>query len=160
MTYVRIDNKFKFWKTQLPVDYIDTTLTHNVWETAIANLSGGKHIKIWIFKVEQTNNGATAEDLEVEITFNGTAYLISLNAMDSAEMYYLFVTVNLTAGDFFIFHTTSEVSFGRGESIVSAMAIPFVADNASLVRVRQTSDVDVTSAQIEINISHEILVSV
>ena len=57
-----------FWKTQLPVDYIDTSLTINDWETIVADLSDGKPAKLLAIIVQQDNNGAAAEDIELEIT--------------------------------------------------------------------------------------------
>jgi len=40
------------------------TLVEDTWETVVANLSDGRPVRLWYIRVEQTNNGATAEDIE------------------------------------------------------------------------------------------------
>jgi len=139
----------RYWKTQLPVDYIDTSLVINTWETVIADLSGGKPAKLLYIIVEQTNNGTTDEDIEFEITINGTAYTFS-GTMTSGTRYYAFMEENLSAGDFnpVLSSAVRGVNFSPG----AETATPFIAESVSLIRVRQTTDVDLTSAQIEVNI--------
>lgn len=146
-----------YWKTQLPVDYIDTSLTINTWETVSSDLSGGKPAKLWYIMIEQTNNGATAEDIELEITLNGTAYTWD-PACDSGTIYYGVIIQSLTTSDF----TTYEVSTSsiNVAALDADHAIPFIAKSVGLIRTRQTSDVDGTSAQIEINIVWEKLVNI
>jgi len=142
-------HKGVYWKTQLPVDYIDTSLVINTWETVIADLSGGKPARLWFIIVEQTNNGATAETIEFEITINGTAYTVTITADDSTP-YFIYVMHSLTAGDFTFNSSTGNMTvLGIG---YTQYAIPFSVDSVSLIRVRQTTDVDGTSAQIEVNI--------
>ena len=47
MTYKRTSaGGPKYWKTQLPVDYLDTSLTIDTWETVSADLSGGTAQKV------------------------------------------------------------------------------------------------------------------
>jgi len=141
-------HKGVYWKTQLPVDYLDDSLVQNNWENVVADLSGGKPVRFWYVIIEQTNNGATAEDLELEITINGTAYTISVTADDS-QPYFVFLSYSLVAGDF---------AFGTGTSCRQVLAsdidqsAPMSCENVSLIRVRQTSDVDGVAAQIEVNI--------
>ena len=150
-----------YWKTQLPVDYIDTSLTINTFENVNADLSGGKPAKLWFIVVEQTNNGATGETIELEITINGTAYTWTLNNIASGTPKYCCITKNLTTGDFTTDYSSSIFAVGNdpagGET---GLAIPFTAKSVGLIRVKQTSTVDGTSAQIEINIVWEKLVGV
>jgi len=140
-----------FWKRQLPIDYLDTTIVQNAWETVVADLSGGMPARLCFVVIEQTNNGAAAETLELEITINGTAYTLTISA-DSGTRYFGFCEIDLAAGDFnFTLFPTSQYSFGSpGFSINRQIA--FCTESVGLIRVRQTTDVDVTSAQIEVNI--------
>jgi len=139
------------WKTQLPVDYIDTSLVINTWETVVADLSGGKPARLWFIIVEQTNNGATAENLELELTINGTAYTVSLAAIASGVAQFVNVTHELTAGDFTLAFGTQVGTVGTFDRSPNK-SIPFIAENITLIRVRQITDVDITSAQIEVNL--------
>jgi len=140
------------WQTQLPVDYLDTSLVQNAFENVVADLSAGKPVRLWFITVEQTNNGATIETIELEITINGTAYTWTLVGIASGTETYCFLNEKLTAGDFATQFTASVVSalnVGAGDVDFS---IPIMAASVGLIRVRQTTDVDVTSAQIEVNI--------
>jgi len=139
-----------YWKTQLPVDYIDTSLVQNTWENVSADLSGGVPVRLWFIIVEQTNNGATAEDIELEMTINGTAYTVAVTADDSTQ-YFVSVSYSLTAGDFSFLAGTQKGLVGSGVIDIRS-AVPFIASSVELIRVRQTTDVDGTSAQIEVNI--------
>lgn len=144
--------------SQLPVDFIETTLVINAWNTVVSNLSAGKLVKLWKILLEQTNNTATAEDIELEITMAHpvtgimTAYTWS-GSLDSGVISFGTVTNALTAGDL----TTN---LGTTERTVSYQAannhtISLIVSAVSLIRVRQTSTVDVVSAQIEVNIVWE-----
>ena len=137
------------WKTQLPVDYIDTSLTINAWENVSADLSGGDPARLWFIIVEQTNNGATVETIQLEITINGTAYTWEA-AFDSATAQYGMITFSLVAGDFQPYLTSTANISIRGLNAYNG--IPFTASTVGLIRVRQTTDVDATSAQIDVNI--------
>lgn len=145
-----------YWKTQLPVDYIDTSLTINTYENVSADLSGGKPARLWWIQVEQTNNGATDEDITLEVTINGTAYEFSGTCV-SGTVYFGIIGGNLTAGDFTpLLTTTNATTFGLN----NAIGTPFIAESVGLIRVKQTTDVDAVSAQIEVNIRWEKLVGV
>jgi len=146
-------HKGVYWKTQLPVDYIDTSLVQNNWENVVADLSGGKPARLWHIVIEQTNNGLTAEDIELEITINGTAYTVTVTA-DSGTRYYVVCQSDLSAGDFSFGTNTTAVTVGN-PGYSTTVAIPFDAQNVGLIRVRQTSNIDGTSAQIEVNIVWE-----
>lgn len=146
-----------YWQTQLPIDYIDTSLVINTWETVSSNLSGGKPARIWYVLLEQTNNGATDEDIELEITINGTAYTFTQTAV-SGTQYRLRFSYELTGGDFNPVLSTSAVMFGSAGS--GTFSVPFNCSSIGLIRVRQTSAVDVTAAQIEVNIVWDKLVGV
>jgi len=148
--------KSAYWQTQVPVDYIDTSLVINTWETVVADLSGGKPAKIWSIEVEQTNNGATDETIELEITINGTAYVFTRSCISGTIYFGTFLQLS-TGTDFTPQLNAS--SFTTGATKLSAnQAIPFMASSVGLIRVRQTTAVDVTSAQIEVNITWEKLV--
>jgi len=142
----------RYWKTQVPVDYIDTSLVINTWETVVANLSGGKPARLWYIIIEQTNNGATAENLELEITINGTAYTVTVTA-DSAGQYFVFLQYARAAGDFSFAVGAKDTAYTvLSAALSSHSSMPFTAASVGLIRVRQTTDVDGTSAQIEVNI--------
>jgi len=143
----------RYWKSQLPVDYLDTSLVINTWENVVADLSGGKPAKLWWIMLMQTNNGATNEDLELEITINGTAYTFTITAV-SGTIYYCRFTYEQSAGDFYPLAGTDIVTVGTGVAVAGS-PIPFIRENVGLIRVRQTTDVDLTSASIEVNIVWE-----
>lgn len=145
------------WKTQLPVDYLDTSLTINNFETVNADLGGNDPVRLWYILVEQTNNGATAEDIELEITINGTAYTWTASCASGVINFGRF-TYQLSAGDFETnLHTTAN-TVGGGED--ADQSVPFIAETVGLIRVRQTSTVDGTAAQIEVNIKWDKLEAV
>ena len=143
-----------FWKTELPVDYIDTSLVINTWETVVANLSGGKPARLLYIIIEQTNNGATAETIEFEITINGTTYTKTMTGMGSGTPVYLYFQKDLVAGDLVLLHTTTAFSVGCF-ALNTGVPVPFNVETVGLIRVRQTTDVDAVSAQIEVNIIWE-----
>lgn len=143
----------QIFKTQLPVDYINTSLVINTFEIVNSDLSGGKPCKLWYIIIEQTNNGATAEDIQVDIVINGTSYTFARANAVSGTPYYGNISHILSAGDF-------ECSLSATPSAVSAViitnqALPFIADSVGLIREKQTTDVDLTAAQIEVNIIWE-----
>jgi hypothetical protein len=154
---MRIENgPPRVWQTQLPVDYIDTSLTINNWETVVADLSDGSRARLRFIMVEQTNNGATDETIELEITINRKPYTFTLS-MVSGTLYFCSFNQNLTAGDF----TTSVGTTNYAAmSVSSTVANWFNAESVGLVRVRQTTGVDGTSASIEVNIVWDKLVAV
>ena len=142
----------EIWKTQPPIDFIDNTIVADAWEEVTADLSEGKPAKLWRVIIEQTNNGAGAEDLELEMTINGVAYTITMGAMVSGARWYVFLNRNLATGALELIASAVAATMGATGLSVH-IAIPFVASTVGLVRVRQTSAVDVVSAQIEVNIS-------
>ena len=142
------------WETQLPVDYLDVTLVQDAWETIVADLSEGAPAKIWYIIVEQTNNGAAVEDIELEITINGTVYLWDPAAVVSGARMYCYVTFQQTLGDFNTFEVNTLNTVGSAAGSVEH-TIPFVAQSVELIRVRQTTAVDGVAAQIEVNIFWE-----
>lgn len=144
-----------FWQTQLPVDYLDTSLTINTFENVVADLSSGRPARLWYIIVEQTNNGATAETIALEMTINGTAYTVTITDAASGTPYYIYLYFNLATGDFNFTSTTNVFAAGVHAANV---AKPFTARTVGLIRVQQTTDVDGTSAQIEVNIAWDKLV--
>lgn len=158
MTYHRTSGAGnKFWKTQLPIDFIDTSLTINDWMEISPDLSEGKPAKLWFLILKQTNNGTSAEDIDLEVTINGTAYVFT-GTLTNATNYYGVIDRNLDTGDFSpILDATANTCIGAYSNV---HAIPFVAESVGLIRVQQTTNVDGTSAQIEVNIAWEKLVNV
>ena len=153
---MRGDHKtLEYFKTQKPVDYIDTSLTIDTFETVKADLSDGAPAKLWYIIIEQTDNGATNEDLELAVTINGTVYSWTLTAVDGTP-YFCTIAMGLTTSDFT--PATSTDSKTVGNDVSDFEAIPFVAETVGLVRVKQTTDVDGVAAQIEVNIVWEKLV--
>ena len=143
------------FKSQLPVDFIDTSITINDWMTVDSNLSDGDPCKLWVLIVEQTNDSATAETLEFEITINGTAYTLTMTNAASGTAYYVSISRNLTTGDFTLAWSSSARTVG--EAALGNLAVPFVADHVGLIRVRQTTTVDPVAAQVEVNMNWELL---
>jgi hypothetical protein len=151
-----ITNPRYIWKDQLPIDFIETTIVINTWNTVIANLSGGDPAMLLYLYFEQTNNGATGETIECEITINGTAYTEAVAGLSSGSIQYVYMEPNLTGGDFTINGSTTATSFGTGSIVPIEGVRPyinnwFIAESIGLIRIRQTSAVDVVSAQIEVN---------
>lgn len=138
--------------TSFPIDYIDTTLVINTWETITGFSSGGKRCKILYMYIEQTNNGATDEDLELELTYldqNGTTRTITFSlTAASGQRYYCYLTGDLTGGIFTGATSTSVYPMvTRGTDNIEGWKLRALTS----ARVRQTTDVDVVAAQIELN---------
>lgn len=146
----------KIWKTQPPIDYIDNTITISTPETVIANLSGGEPCKLWYIIVEQTNNGATVEDIDLHITINGVVRTITFTALPSGVPHYVICLITRT-GATFTFGDGGTAILTVGEPLDIRNALPFRADSVGLITVEQTTAVDVTAASIEVNITWELL---
>ena len=164
MVYKRISHPpTKYWKTQLPVDYITTGVADpiviNTWYTVVADLSGGKPCKIHMIQFEQTNNGASAEDIVFEMTVAHpvtgvmTALTFTINSADGA-INNLWLGRNLLGGWFNAQISVQNSTFGYSPA-AEVMAIFAAFSAVSLIRVRQTSVVDVTNAQLEVNLTWE-----
>lgn len=147
------------WKRQNPVDYLDTSLVQDAWETVSSDLSEGKPARLQYIIVEQTNNGATQENVELEITINGVAYTVDLGAIASGERRYVYHNVALTGGVSEFSDSSTQFSVGDN-GLSSDKGIPFVAESVGQIRVRQTSNVDGVSAQLEVNIVWDKLTAV
>lgn len=144
------------WQTQIPTDYIDTSLTINTWENVSADLSGGQPARLWYVIVEQTNNGAAVETIELEITFNGTARTWTLAGIASGTPIYCIITSNQSASDF---ETSSTTSVQQVMSLDVDHSVPLTASSIGLIRTQQTTAVDGVSAQIEVNIVWDKLIT-
>lgn len=146
-----------YWQTQKPIDYLDTSLVVDTWENVSDDLGAGKPVKIWSVIIEQTNNGAAVENLELEISINGVPHIWSIANAASGTPYYCYITNEQSAGNYGVASSSSARTFnslGLGN-----ISIPF-SQLISLIRVRQTTNVDVVSAQIEVNITFAKLVGV
>ncbi len=156
MSTVKYQTARKIWKTQLPVDYIDNSLVQNAWETVSADLSGGDPVKFWWILMEQTNDGAAVEDVELEMTLAHpvtgvmTPYTVTFAGIASGVRRYVSVSSALVGGDF-SFTDPGAVRL-VGSSLSSGAAHHFTAASVGLIRVRQTTAVDGVAAQIEVNI--------
>ena len=148
---MRTDKPNKAFITQLPVDWIDTALVASTWETVEANLSGGHPAKLYLIYVEQTNNGATVEDIEVEIDINGSTLNWTIPNAVSGTPYYLQIGHDQLLGDFDPVYGTSIRGVLLGPASNSDLQ-PFTARTVGLIRAVQTTGVDAVAAQIEVNI--------
>lgn len=137
--------------TQPPVDWIETSLTMLAIETVETDLSEGQPAELYMIIVEQTNNGATAEDIMVNITINGTVVQWDLSGIASGTPQYLQIDKNLSGTTFNPTHGTSARGVLLG-TVSSSDILPFVAESVSEITVQQTSTVDAVAAQIEVNI--------
>ena len=132
------------------IDYITTAVEDpvviNTWYTVMPTT---EDVKLWYVVFEQTNNGATAETVECEFTINGGAPVVAAGAgLDSGNQYYAMVdlaAVGSVSGD--VYQVSS------GETDQSAP----LETRSLQIRVRQTSAVDLVSAQIECNIVYATL---
>ena len=128
------------------LDWIEDTLTINEWYTPLATTD---NVKAFYLIVEQTNNGAADETLELELTINDVVYSRAVAARVSGTQYYITLDTN------------SDIGFATVNQILSRDADQSAPlETRSLqIRVRQTSAVDVTSAQIEVNMVYATLES-
>ena len=152
-----------YWKTQLPIDYLDASLTINTPEVVSADLSSGKPAKIWVIEIEQTNNGATDETIVLHITMPNpstgaeTVYDVTITTAGDGAIHWVYLNRALATGDYSFITSTSARTMGSNN--MATTAIPFTAGYVGLITVEQTSTVDVTTAQIEVNIQWEKLSS-
>ncbi len=140
-----LDSKFMYeyynldWDTAIDVP-IDPII-QNDWYEALVDL---EDVKAYYLVIEQTNNGAAVEDIEVEITLNGVPYIYAGAAMASGVPAYL--RFGITA-----------VINGPG---VPMQMVALDADQSApletrllSIRVRQTTPVDAVSAIIDVNLA-------
>lgn len=154
------------WLDQLPVDYSTSGVANpvviNTWYTVESDLSDGKPAKLGYILVEQTNNGATAEDLEIEITIinpDGSSETITwtITGATNGTPYFLYFANTLLASTFQPIQSTSGfVAFGKSSADKSYFNVRAI----SQIRVRQTSAVDLVSAYIEFNMDWKKLTAV
>jgi len=133
------------WVQQDPIDWDDATIVQNTWEEVDADLSAGQPAKLLYVTVEQTNNTATVEDIELEITINGVANTWSLGAIVSGAIHFCGLTIEGVTVD-----QTGAVRMVR--ALDDDHSVPLAAENIGMIRVRQTTTVDGVSASIEVNI--------
>lgn len=121
------------------LDYLNATIVQNTWYTPFAST---RNVKAWYLIVEQTNNGATNENIVVELTINGTVYTRNINNAVSGTAYYVFMFIDGT------------MTHGTGTrqmlSLDADQSAPLETRSLQ-IRVRQTTAVDPTAAQIEVN---------
>ena len=125
------------------LDWINTSLTINEWYTALATT---RNVRVWYLVVEQTNNGAAAEILEVELTIDGAAPITRSVAAVSGTADYIYIDWNGALVD--------QAAVVQLLSLDNDQSAPLETRSLQ-VRVRQTSDVDATSAQIEVNMVYQ-----
>jgi hypothetical protein len=120
------------------------------WDTAVVVINDWNepmptedNVKCWYLVVEQTNNGATAETLQLEITLaSGTPLTLNI-AADSGNRYYIYYNLNGTL--------TSSTSIYTLGSLDPDNSVP-IETSSMRIRIRQTTAVDVVSASIEVNV--------
>ena len=131
------------------LDY-DTTVVEdpiilNKWYTALPTR---RNVKAWYLVVEQTNNGAAAETIGVEVTVNGNVNNRNIAALVDNTPNYMFF---------------SELGFLSNQAAVRQLLALDDDHSAPLetrslrIRVRQTTAVDVVAAQIEVNMVYATL---
>lgn len=147
------------WKSQIPIDYIDTSLVINTPETVAADLSAGDPARLWYVIIEQTNNGAAVEDIELLMTVNGTVYTFAQGAAASGTRYHGYFTYAQTGSDFSPAFSANIITLGSAMNDLDH-AIPFTAETIGLITTQQTTAVDGVAAQIEVNITWDKLTQV
>ena len=120
--------------TDVPVDPI----VINTWYTALLPT---RNVKAYYLVVEQTNTGAAAEDIVVELTIDGTVYTRAVNRASGVPMYMHMNQYN--ALDY-------QTDIRQMMSLDIDQSAPLECKSLG-IRVRQTSAVDITSAIIEVN---------
>jgi hypothetical protein len=120
-------------------------IVQNTWYTALAET---EDVKAYYLIVEQTNNGAAVETIEVELTVDGTVYTGSIGPASGV----------ITSVAFDI---EGNLAFWGG---ISFQMLALDADQSAPletrslgIRVRQTTAVDPVAAQIEVNMVYETL---
>lgn len=133
------------WVQQDPIDYDDASLVINTWENVSADLSAGQPARLNYITVEQTNNGATVETIELEITLNGVPNTWTLAGIASGAIHFLGLTIEGVTVD-----QTPNPRMVR--ALDDDHSVSLASESIGLIRVRQTTDVDGVSASIEVNI--------
>ena len=116
----------------------------NVWYEA---LPVTRNVKAYYLIVEQTNAGATAEDIVLELTIDGVPFVYSRLIGSGVPYYYLM---------------NSSGIFDSAATVIQLLSLDFdqsaPLETRSLgIRVRQTSVPDVASAIIEVNMVYATL---
>lgn len=121
------------------LDWDEDTLVQNTWYTALATT---EDVKAWYIVVEQTNNGAAVETIEVELTIDGTVYTETLVGLASGTpMYLTFLYTGVLASQALVIQVLSRDNDQSAPLETRSLQI----------RVRQTTPVDPVAAQIEVN---------
>ena len=106
-----------------------------------------RNVKAWYLVVEQTNNGATIESIEVELTINGVVTPRVISAANGT-LHYMMFDID---GDLQLSSTAIQML-----SLDLDQSAPL--ETRSLRgRVRQTTTVDLVSAIIEVNMVYATL---
>ncbi len=127
--------------TDVPIDPI----VINDWYVA---LEPTRNVKVWYLIIEQTNNGATNEDLEIELTINGVVFIANGAAIVSGDPRYI------VAGSTGVFDDVGGVR--QVLSLDGDQSAPLETRSLG-IRVRQTTAVDLVSAIIEVNMVYATL---
>lgn len=128
------------------LDYFNNAITINDWYAPLAET---QDVKAWYLVMEQTNNGAAAEDIEVELTINGGAPIVAaIGAAVSGTPYYIILGLWGVAGSTDVPQQLLALDVDQSAPL----------ETRSLqVRVRQTTAVDGVSASIEVNMVYATL---
>ena len=136
---------FEYRNLDYDTSVVVDPIVQNTWYVALVPTS---NVKAYYLIIEQTNDGAAAEDIEVELTIDNVAQVGSTN-MASGTVHYVFLGINGTSG---------AVATSPRQLLSLDLDQSAPLETRSLgIRVRQTSAVDVTSAQIEVNMVYEVL---
>ena len=132
------------------LDWISTTVDAivvlNKWYTPLVPT---KNVRAFYLIVEQTNNGATDENLEVELTVDGVVHLGTIPGATNGTPFYKYIDYS---GGFWASATVRQIL-----ALDLDQSAPLETRRLE-IRVRQTSAVDLTAAQIEVNMVYDVKV--
>ena len=104
-----------------------------------------RNVKAHYLIIEQTNDGAAAETIEVELTVDGTVYSKSISMNSASPAYFFLTNEGVVNGSYTVLQMLS---------LDADQSAPLETRSLG-IRVRQTSAVDATGAVIEVNMVYE-----
>ena len=130
------------------LDYITSSVVDpiviNTWYVALAPT---RNVKAWYLIIEQTNDGAAVETIEVELTIDDIVYTDTLAGVASGAINYMTFDTDGVFG-------TTGATIGQLLSLDADQSAPLETRSLG-IRVRQTTAVDATGATIEVNMVYE-----
>ena len=124
---------------------VDPIVVQNFWYTPLVETDD---VKAYYLLVEQTNNGAAVEDIELEVTHNGTVDTLTIVGAISGTIYYA------------VYDVAGVITFSTSVRQVISLDLDQSAPmetKSMMIRARQTTAVDIVAAQIEVNMVYATL---